>query len=134
MTPFGIRKKIKSLLGLDAPVAPKAPERPKYSVTFQLPNGEKYSVDAKEGDSLVLASGRGAYPIATGCSDGSCATCRVEVISGAESLSQADAYENTTKSNNNVDLSLRLGCQAAILGPNVEVRIVNVLGEELAEG
>jgi ferredoxin len=134
MTPFGIRKKIKALLGLGGQTTPSAPERPRYTVIFQLPNGEDYRVEAKEGDSLVLASGRGAYPIATGCSDGTCATCRVEVLEGLESLSQADEFENKTKTSNEVDLSLRLGCQAAILGSGVKVRIINVLGEELVEG
>ena len=134
MTPFGIRKKIKALLGLGKPAAPPKPERPRYTVTFQLPNGEDYLVEAKEGDSLVLASGRGAYPIATGCSDGSCATCRVEVLEGVDSLSQADEFEMKTKENNGVDTSLRLGCQAAVLGENLKVRIINVLGEELVEG
>jgi ferredoxin len=134
MTPFGIRKKIKALLGLGSSPTPTAPERPKYTVTFQLPNNEDYLVEAKEGDSLVLASGRGAYPIATGCSDGTCATCRVEVLEGEESLSQADEFEDRTKASNEVDLSLRLGCQAAILGSGVKVRIINVLGEELVEG
>jgi len=133
MTPFGIRKKIKALLGLSSPPAPKKPERPRYTVTFQLPNGEDYLVEAKEGDSLVLASGRGAYPIATGCSDGSCATCRVEVLEGADNLSQADEFEISTIERNNVDSSLRLGCQSAVLGENLRVRIINVLGEELVE-
>jgi len=134
MTPFGIRKKIKALLGLNKKNVPKAPERPRYTVTFQLPNGEDYKVEAKEGDSLVLASGRGAYPIATGCSDGSCATCRVEVLEGEENLSQADEFEKKTIENNGVDASLRLGCQSAVLGENLRIRIINVLGEELVEG
>ena len=134
MTPFGIRKKIKALLGLGSSPVPKKPERPRYTVTFQLPNGEDYLVEAKEGDSLVLASGRGAYPIATGCSDGSCATCRVEVLEGADNLSQADEFEISTIERNNIDPSLRLGCQSAVLGENLRVRIINVLGEELVEG
>ena len=133
MTPFGIRKRIKKLLGLEATTMPKAPERPKYSVTFVLPSGEGYQVDAKEGDSLVLASGRGAYPIATGCSDGSCATCRVEVLAGSENLSQSDEFEERTKSNNDVQADYRLGCQAAVLGSGVRIRMINVLGEELVE-
>ena len=134
MTPFGIRKRIKKLLGLDKPAMPKAPERPKYSVTFVLPSGEDYQVDAKEGDSLVLASGRGAYPIATGCSDGSCATCRVEVLDGEENLSQSDEFEERTKTQNDVRSDYRLGCQAAVLGSGVRIRMINVLGEELVEG
>ena len=72
MTPFGIRKKLKALLGFGEPPKPATPPRPKYSVSFVLPNGDDYQVEAKEGDSLVLASGRGPYPISTGCSDGLC--------------------------------------------------------------
>ena len=133
MTPFGIRKKLKALLGRSKPKPPPRPARPSYPVLFETSAGESYSVDAKEGDSLVLASGRGAWPIATGCADGTCATCQVEVLEGEESLSQADSYENDTKKENNVAEHLRLGCQAAVLGVGLRVRIINVLGEDLAE-
>jgi ferredoxin len=131
MTPFGLRKKLKSILG-GAP-RPPAPELPRYPVVFLLPKGGEYTVDAKEGDSLVLASGRSAEPIATGCADGTCATCRVEVLEGVESLSPEEGHEKRTKQENNVDSSMRMGCQVAVLGPGVKVRIVNVLGEELVE-
>ena len=133
MTPFGIRRKLKELLGLGEPPKPTTPPRPKYPVTFVLPDGSDYQVEAKEGDSLVLASGRGPYPISTGCSDGTCGTCCIEVLEGVEMLTQADSYENETKSNNGVAEHLRLGCQTAILGEGIKVRIVNVLGEDLVE-
>ena len=134
MSRFGIRKKIKSLMGWDSsPKPPSAPARPKYPVTFVLPNGESYTADAKEGDSLVLTSGRGPYPISTGCSDGTCATCRVEVLEGLDSLTRADDHENKTKADNEIDSGLRLGCQAAVIGSGVKVKIINVLGEELVE-
>ena len=48
-------------------------------------------------------------------------------------VSQEDDTERQTKSEHGIDPSYRLGCQAAVLGPGVAVRIVNVLGEELAE-
>jgi len=54
-------------------------------------------------------------------------------LEGAENLSQADEFEISTIERNNVDSSLRLGCQAAVLGENLRVRIINVLGEELVE-
>ena len=38
--------------------------------------------DAKHEDSLVLASGRGPMPINTGCADGTCGTCQVDVLKG----------------------------------------------------
>jgi ferredoxin len=131
MTPFGIRKKLKSLLG--GSPRPPVPELPRYPVVFEMPNGKSYTVDAKEGDSLVLASGRSAEPIATGCADGTCATCRVEVLEGAASLSPEEGHETGTKRAEGVADNMRLGCQVAVLGPGVKVRIVNVLGEELVE-
>ena len=134
MSRFGIRKKIKTLMGWDgSPKPPSAPARPKYPVTFVLPNGESYVAEAKEGDSLVLTSGRGAYPISTGCSDGTCATCRVEVLEGIDSLTSADEHEKQTISDNEVPSELRLGCQSAVIGPGVTVKIINVLGEDLVE-
>jgi ferredoxin len=134
MTPFGIRKRLKSLLGMGQDPKPQAPPRPKYSVTFVLPDGSSYESEAKEGDSLVLTSNRGPYPISQGCSDGTCATCRVEVLAGHGALSQADGHEEETKSANGIDQELRLACQTAVLGADLKVRIINVLGEDLVEG
>lgn len=133
MTPFGIRKKIKSLLGGGggaASSAPKAPEVPTYTVTFVLPDGQSYNAKAKEGDTLVMSSNRGPQPIATGCADSSCGTCRVEVLSCHDQLTPETAHEKTTKKNNQVPEEYRLGCQAGVLGEGIKVRIVNVLGVE----
>ena len=133
MTPFGLRKKLKKMLFGERIPHQKAPERPKHPVVFELSEGRTFTADAKEGDSLVLASGRGPFPIGTGCSDGTCATCRCEVLSGGDMLSQEDEKEIQTKKENGCDPSYRLGCQAAVLGPGVSVRIINVLGEDLVE-
>jgi len=133
MTPFGIRKRLKKMLMGERVPHQRAPERPKHSVAFELSGERSFSSDAKEGDSLVLASGRGPYPIGTGCSDGTCATCQCEVLAGGDMLSQEDEKERQTKADNNCDPAFRLGCQAAVLGPGVKVRIINVLGEELME-
>lgn len=133
MTPFGIRKKIKTLLGLNKEPVPAKPSSPRYTVTFVVSDGSEYQVEAKKGDSLVLASGRGPYPISTGCYDGTCGTCSVEVLEGVGELTQADSHEENTKKINGVAENLRLGCQTAVLGENVRVRIVNVLGEDLVE-
>ena len=133
MTPFGIRKKIKALLGMEKKEVVSPPPRPKYKVNFLLANGNTYDVDAKEGDSLVLASGRGPYPIATGCADGTCATCQVEILEGHEVISAEDGHEQSTKQQQGVDSNLRLGCQVAVLGEGVKVKIINVLGEELVD-
>ncbi|MDP6931373.1 MAG: 2Fe-2S iron-sulfur cluster-binding protein [Myxococcota bacterium] len=131
MTPFGIRKKLKALMdGGRSEPPPPVPEVAKFQVQFILPDGSSYETTAKDGDSLVLASGRGPSPIATGCSDGTCATCRVEVKEGDGQLSPPTVHEAETRKANGVDESLRLGCQAAVLGEGVKVKIVNVFGEE----
>lgn len=131
MTPFGIRKMIKKMLGFDqGPKASSNPPRPKYSVTFVLPDGEEYQSDAREGDSLVLASGRSANPISTGCMDSSCGTCEVIVLEGNDSLSPITNKEVATKEANNIAEEHRLGCQTAVLGAGVKVQIVNVLGAD----
>ncbi len=130
MTPFGIRKRLKALLGLDAAPAPQAPARPTYEVTFECPDGSDYTTTAKEGDSLLLASGRGAQPISSGCTDGTCGTCRVDVLAGADSMSPAGDHEAKTKSDVGVPAEQRLGCHTGIHGPGVRVRIINILGEE----
>lgn len=130
MTPFGIRKRLKKLLGLEKAPKKKRPEVPRYTVKFVLPDGSDYEVQAKHGDSLVLASGRGASPIATGCADSSCGTCQVEILAGAESLTPGDEAEARTKADNKVPEDRRLGCRAEVLGPGLEVKIINVFGEE----
>lgn len=132
MTPFGIRKKLKSILGLGGTdttsTTPKEQEVPTYKVDFVLPDGSGFTAKAKEGDTLVMSSNRGPSPIATGCADGTCATCRVEVLLCHDNLTPETDHERTTKKSNNVPGEYRLGCQTGVLGEGVKVKIVNVLG------
>ena len=133
MTPFGIRKMLKSLLGMgEAEKAPAPPPVPRYKVTFELKDGTSYEADCKSTDTLVLASGRGPKPIATGCGDGTCGTCQVEVLAGADQLTPCDTHETNTKKENNVPEDYRLGCQVGVLGEGVRVKVINVLGEDFA--
>lgn len=134
MTPFGIRAKLKALFGGGgASSKPAKPEIARYTVNFVLPNGSSYSTQAKEGDSLVLASGRGSDPIATGCADSTCGTCRVEVLEGDGQLTVQTEIETKCKHDNGIKPELRLGCQAGVLGEGVKVKIINVFGAEPAD-
>ena len=133
MTPFGIRKRIKSLFGLEkAPAAPAKATLPRHSVEFVLKSGDTYTAEAKHEDSLVLTSGRGTVPIATGCADGTCGTCQVEVLAGADQLSPATDHEADTKRKNGVAPHLRLGCQTQVLGPGVKVKVLKAYNELMA--
>lgn len=133
MTPFGLRRRLKcliqSLMGGGKNDTEAVP-RPAWPVHFDLPDGTSFTVDAKEGDSLVMVSGRGPQPIDTGCADGTCATCQVEVLSGADQLTAATSGEDATKIENKVPADYRLGCQTAVIGPGVRVRIVHVFGAD----
>lgn len=131
MTPLRIRARLKKLLGLDGGAAPERPAVPRFDVHFELPDGSSYETKAKREDSLVLASGRGPNPIATGCADGTCGTCRVVVLSGADMLTEPTEHERKTKAAADVPDAERLACQTLVLGAGVRVRIVNVLGEEM---
>ncbi len=134
MTPFRIRKRLKAMLGVGgAEERPPEPALPSFDVTFDCPDGTSYVTQAKEGDSLVLAAGRGPQPISTGCMDSSCGTCRVDVLAAPESLSGITDHERKIKADVGVPAAQRLGCQAGVFGPGVRVRIVNILGEELID-
>ena len=133
MSRFGIRRRLKALVYGPPKRPPPEDPRATYDVIFDCPDGSAYTAQAKEGDSLLLTSGRGEQPISSACMDGSCGTCRVVVSEGLESLTPADAYENGTKSNTGVPAEQRLGCQAGVIGPGVRAQIINVLGEELID-
>ena len=132
MTPFGIRRRLRALFGLDGVPSskPEGPARSSYQVTFECPDGSEFTTTAKEGDSLVLAAGRGPQPISTGCTDGTCGTCRVDILAGADALTAVEEHETRTKADVGVPSDQRLGCHAGVLGGGVRVRIINILGLE----
>lgn len=133
MTPFGIRKRLKKLLGLEAPSPqPQAPPAPRYEVKFELPDGTSYTAKGKSGDTLSRISGRGPRPLATGCADTSCGTCAIEILSGHDRITEASDHELNTKAANNVPDERRLACATAITGEGVVVKVFAILGDEVA--
>ena len=135
MTPFGIRKRIKRLLGLEGSTstsAPKRPEVPRFSVRFELPDGTSYEAKGKAGDPIARISGRGPRPLSTGCADTSCGTCAVEILEGGEQVTAESDHERRTREANKVPDGRRLACATAITGPGVAVKVFSVLGEEMA--
>ncbi len=129
MTPFGIRKKIKSLLGLGSgdgdgrrPQAPARKERPKVSLIVLDGDGMEQSVQGSATDTLVYISGNMHKPIGTGCSDATCGTCRVEVLDGEDNLSAQEARERATLKENGFSEDLRLGCCAQLISESAKVR------------
>ena len=135
MTPFGIRKRIKRLLGLEtssAASAPRRPEAPRFDVRFELPDGTSYEAKGKAGDPIARISGRGPRPLSTGCADTSCGTCAVEILEGADQITPESEHEVRTRQANKVPDGRRLACATAITGAGVVVKVFTVLGEEMA--
>ena len=133
MTPFGIRKRLKKLLGLERPPPrPKAPPAPRYDVLFKLPDDTSYTAKGKSGDTLSRISGRGPRPLATGCSDSTCGTCSVEILEGHDMVTAADDHELRTQAANQVPDDRRLACATSITGEGVVVQVFAILGEEAA--
>jgi ferredoxin len=125
-SPFGIRRRLKTLLGMDpGPIAapPAAPPRPD-PVTLALVGGDGTDepCSGPPGSTLLALSGMLRRPIASGCSDSTCGTCRVEVLDGAERLTPQDGRERATLQENGHPAHLRLACRAELREGTVRAR------------
>ena len=91
-------------------------------VTFQHPEGR--SGDVPTDASLLEAAERLGFPLPHDCGgNASCTTCRVEILSGADCLSEIDFEEQDLLDREAFTESWhRLGCQARVRG-DVVVRV-----------
>lgn len=127
-TPFGFRRRIKRLLGmpLDGQSGETA-EVVKVQLTVVGPTGAEQHATVNAGVTLLQAAGALAKPISSGCSDSTCATCRVEVLEGAENLDEQTAKERATLKENGYPTNLRLACRAEILQGAVKVKAFELI-------
>lgn len=124
-TPFGIRRRLRRLFGV-APAAPAAPVVEQIGLTVVGPASEE-RCEAPAGSPLVAASGRLKRPIASGCSDSTCATCRVEVLEGADGLSPQHPREKATLRQNGHPMTMRLACMTTVEKGSVKVRAFELM-------
>jgi ferredoxin len=125
-TPFGIRRRLKSLFGMES-VPTSVPDIPMVSVTVVGPTGTEETVQAFIGATLVGAGSKMKRPIATGCSETNCGTCRVEVLEGADCLTEQTAKERATLKENNFSTDYRLACCTELVKGAVKVRAFEVM-------
>jgi ferredoxin len=123
-SPFGIRRRIKRLLGMEEKKAPAAaePEPEKITVVVVGPKGNEQTVTTYAGSTILGASGQLRHPIASGCSDSSCGTCHVEILEGADNLSEQSAREKGTLKSANHPATQRLACRTEVLHGTVKVK------------
>ena len=113
-SPFQIRNRVKAMLGLGgAPKAPK-PEKPKIKMVVVGPGDREQTSDGPVGQTVLLCAGNLGAPIASGCSDSSCSTCRIEVLEGDDVLGPQSAHELSTLKANQRPEHLRLACLATV--------------------
>lgn len=149
MTPFQIRKRLKSALGM----APTAGDE-RCTVTFVLPNGQERSVQCEKHYTVLMAADANGLTISTGrraggpCPDGACDLCRVEVIDAA-GLSPKSAVEQQMMDDHVAGKphegrprdpaakpgpNTRLGCHAKVLGNGAKVRISELFDPDSIRG
>lgn len=113
-TPFGIRRRIKRLLGMKIESGSGEPAVEKATLIVTGAKGEQ-SAQVNVGASILAASGAVPNPIASGCSDSSCGTCRVDLLDGADLCSEPSARERATLKENGFPTNLRLACKTEIV-------------------
>lgn len=122
-SPFGIRRRIKTLLGIEAKKAAE-PEVEPEKITLHIlgPKGDEQSVTTYAGSTILGASGQLRHPIASGCSDSTCGTCHVDILEGADNLSEPTARERGTLKDAGHPAGQRLSCRTEILKGTVKVK------------
>lgn len=121
MTPFGLRNKLKGILGRPGS-GPRVDER--VPVTFVTPDGKEQQVLSELRYTLVMASQTLDAPIATGCPDGHCGGCVVDVLdaTGIGAPSPAEAKLLAEKP----EQGIRLACHARVVGPGGKIKVREV--------
>lgn len=122
-SPFGIRRRLKKLLGMQAKApAAQREEIPKVQLVLVGPDGSEQHASADVGSSIVSATSRMKRPIATGCSDSTCGTCRVEILEGGDNVAEQSARERATLKDGGFPQTYRLGCRTELVKGTVKAR------------
>ena len=126
-SPFGIRRRIKKLFGIETPPASAAPAADAVNLVVVGPKGDEQTTSGPAGSTVLALSGRLRHPIASGCSDSSCGTCRVEVVEGAENLGAPDDRERSTLRASGHPEHYRLTCRAELLKGSAKVQAFELI-------
>ena len=130
MTRFGIRKKLKGLVGRDHQATIVH-----FPLTFVLPDGSEHRVEAEEHYTLVMASQSLPAPINTGCPDGACGKCRVEARSGAGLSAMKDSERDViAKWVKDAGPNTRLACHARVVGAGAKVEVFDLFDFRSVQG
>lgn len=133
MTPFGLRKRLKSALGLGG----RSERVAAHKVTFVFPTGAEQVAEAEDRYTLVMASQSLETPIATECPDGQCGGCAIDVLGGSDALAPAKVaeVEAFTKGQKRAPGPAdRLACHARVVGDGARIGVKRVWTLETYRG
>lgn len=136
MTPWGIRSRVKGLVqgALGKPGGTRV-EAEQVRVRMVLPDGSGHDVACEPRYTLVMASQSIETPIATGCPDGQCGGCNVDVLDGADALLPPAAAETKLLGEKHGSRpNVRLACHAKVVGSGAVVKVHNVWRMENTRG
>ncbi|HJN72517.1 MAG TPA: hypothetical protein QGF58_01170 [Myxococcota bacterium] len=149
MSRFGIRNKLKDILGLG-----KGPEVSTCSITFVLPDGTERPLQVEKHYSILMAADANGLTISTGrraggtCPDGGCGSCRLETLD-ATGLSKMSEHEELTieahvrgdphdgrarEPGPPREPSHRLGCHTKILDSGARIQIAALFDPDSIRG
>ena len=129
MTPWGIRKRIKSMIGGGGSTADE-----QLTLRIVLPNGAEHEVKAEPRYTLVMASQSLETPIATGCPDGGCGTCVVDVLDPAGIAPPTSAEQTLLDQKWKANPTYRLACHARVVGSGGRIKAMNVWSMDNTRG
>jgi ferredoxin len=150
MSRFGIRKRLRSALGMGR----RPVEIVRYPITYVLPDGSEQTVQAEEHYSVLMASQALPAPIGTGrraggtCPDGGCALCRVEILdtsglspmtdfeqASMQALADGKPHEGRArKAGPKPTPTSRLACHTKIVGPGARVQVLELFDYDSVRG
>lgn len=152
MTPFGIRKRMRSLLGGGKGRSAEAIVT--HTVTFLLPDGSERTIETEERYNLLMASQALPAPISNGrraggpCPDGACDLCRVEIVD-ATGLSPLADFEQKVmqagtagephegrarKPSPPIGPNTRLACHVRVIGSGGRVKVHALVDFDALQG
>lgn len=136
MSRFGLRRRIKSKLGFGAESSDSKETEDRFEILFELPNGDRKTVETEAHYTLHMASQMLETPIEVGCPDGHCGGCLVDVVSdaGMQAMGERERDVIVEKHERQPEAQERLACHARVLGPGVEVKVHKVWSMEDLRG
>jgi ferredoxin len=132
VTPWGIRNRIKGIVGGADKKATRSDDE--LTLTIVLPTGKEYSVKAEPRYTVVMASQTLETPIATGCPDGGCGGCTIDVLDGSGLAPATAAEQKLLDEKWKEKPTFRLACHARIIGSGARVKATSVWTMDTTRG